>query len=447
MPSVKYALLILLTLCSRLLSAQAVGEQLPSWQPGMLDIHHINTGKGDAAFFVFPDGTTLLVDAGDMNPFGERIGTPRNTRIHPDSTKTAPQWIADYIWQFAPQGKQAVVDYALITHFHSDHYGDLHRESKTAANGAYRLTGITALGDLVPIKMMLNRGYPDYQYPTPLTGAGRRKIIAFNPLYKPWLETFNNYLDFIAYHRKHSDMLAASLVVGRADQIVLKNASDDYPEFIVRNIKSNGTFWTGKNDETYEYFPDFSTTPVAERPSENPLSNAIRISYGDFDYFTGGDMPGIADLGAPDWLDVETPTAQAVGAVDMVAMNHHGNRDCCNDYFVKTLRPRVWIEQTWSSDHPGHEVLRRITSDYLYPGDRDLFATNMLEANRQVIGPSLENAYRSTEGHIVVRVDEKGGSYRIYTLNDNNAQREITGIFGPYASQNDPSSNSNAREP
>ncbi len=430
-----------------LVSAQELGGQLPPWQPGMLDIHHINTGRGDAAFFVFPDGTTLLVDAGDMAPFGERIGTPRNTRIHPDSSKTAPQWIADYIWQFAPDSKKAVIDYAMITHFHSDHYGDLHRASITAQNGAYKLTGITELGDMVPIKMLLDRGYPDYQYPTPLKGEGLRKTIAFNPLYKPWLETFDNYQAFIAYHQEHNGMQAASLQAGSKQQIMLKKASDMYPGFEVRNIKSNGTFWTGKGEETYEHFPDFSQTPVAERPGENPLSNAIRISYGDFDYFTGGDMPGIADLGTPEWMDVETPTAQVVGAVDMVAMNHHGNRDCCNAYFVKTLQPRVWIEQTWSSDHPGHEVLRRITSDYLYPGDRDLFATNMLEANKQVIGPSLENAYRSMEGHIVVRVSEGGGQYHIYTLNDNNTQREITGIFGPYVSQNAAPSTSNERKP
>jgi hypothetical protein len=76
-----------------------------------------------------------------------------------------------------------------------------------------------------------------------------------------------------------------------------------------------------------------------------------------------------------------------------------------------------------------------MTSTYLYPGDRDLFATNMLEANKQVIGPSLENAYRSTEGHIVVRVMEGGASYMVYVLNDNNQRREVIRTFGPYRSR------------
>lgn len=412
--------------------AQVVGEQLEPWQPGWLDIHHINTGRGDAAYFIFPDGTSLLIDAGDMSPYGSRVGTPRNTRIHPDSSKTAPEWIAEYIWQFSPKGKEASIDYALITHFHSDHYGELHQKSKTASNGAYQLTGITELGDLIPIKMILDRGYPDYNYPTPLKGPESRQLMAFNPPLKKWMATFHNYQKFIEYHRSNSGMEAESLKAGSSRQIVLKYDKGKYPGFEVRNIKSNGTFWSGKGEKTYEYFPDFSDVPVQKRPSENPLSNAIRINYGPFSYFSGGDMPGIADLGKPSWLDLETPTAKAVGPVDIVTLNHHGNRDCCNEFFIKSLQPRIWIQQTWSSDHPGHEVLRRITSRYLYPGERDLFATNILKANKQVIGPSLEKSYKSTEGHIVVRVVDKGEIYMIYTLNDNNQQREITKVFGPY---------------
>ncbi len=30
---------------------------LQSWRTGFLDIHHINTGSGDASYYIFPDGT------------------------------------------------------------------------------------------------------------------------------------------------------------------------------------------------------------------------------------------------------------------------------------------------------------------------------------------------------------------------------------------------------
>ena len=48
------------------------GQPLPRWQRGMLDIHQINTGTGDAAFFIFPDGTTMLLDAAGVNRAASR---------------------------------------------------------------------------------------------------------------------------------------------------------------------------------------------------------------------------------------------------------------------------------------------------------------------------------------------------------------------------------------
>jgi hypothetical protein len=116
-------------------------------------------------------------------------------------------------------------------------------------------------------------------------------------------------------------------------------------------------------------------------------------------------------------------------------MDHHGNRDAHNEFNVKTLRPRVWIQQTWSSDHPGHEVLRRVTSEYLYEGPRDLFATNMMEANKIVIGPRLEKAYKSMDGHILLRVMPGGNEYYVIILNDENTEYEVKAVFGPYQSK------------
>ena len=46
-------------------SGGLLGDVLPAWAPGTLDIHQIVTGRDNAAFVMFPDGTTLLLDAGD----------------------------------------------------------------------------------------------------------------------------------------------------------------------------------------------------------------------------------------------------------------------------------------------------------------------------------------------------------------------------------------------
>src|SRR5438552_17039814 len=72
--------------------AQQIGQPLTLWSPGTFDIHQINTGRGNAALLIFPDGTSMLLDAGDGgNP------PPRGTPPKPDASRTPGEWIARYI--------------------------------------------------------------------------------------------------------------------------------------------------------------------------------------------------------------------------------------------------------------------------------------------------------------------------------------------------------------
>ncbi|NJL13878.1 MAG: hypothetical protein HC913_13325 [Microscillaceae bacterium] len=65
-------------------------RSLPEWQPGYFDLHHINTGRGNAAYLVFPDGTSLLVDAGDISDTHPRTVSPRNSARKPHDRRSAP---------------------------------------------------------------------------------------------------------------------------------------------------------------------------------------------------------------------------------------------------------------------------------------------------------------------------------------------------------------------
>ena len=46
-------------------STDQTAEYLPQWEEGCLDIHTISTGRGDACLIIMPDGTTMMIDAGD----------------------------------------------------------------------------------------------------------------------------------------------------------------------------------------------------------------------------------------------------------------------------------------------------------------------------------------------------------------------------------------------
>lgn len=401
--------------------SQQKNRQLPPWEKGMLDIHHINTGRGDAAFAILPDGTTLLLDAGDMSETHPRTLSARNAPLVPDKSKTAPGWIVDYIDQFFPSGAKRQLDYALITHFHDDHFGEMDSLRKKAPETDYFLTGITEVGHFIPIKKMMDRGF---SYPINLKDEAVQNEERFKKDAYGMMATLKNYWKFLEFQHQNKGMDYERLIPGKVDQIGMVYHRDHH-DFSIRNIAVNGTVWTGVNADTLALFRP------GNYPGENSLSTCIKISYGPFDYFTGGDISGIDAYGSTDLNALESHIAPVIGAVDVAILNHHGNRDSQNAYYVRTLRPRIWIQQNWSSDHPGEEVLRRITSKSLYPGERDLFSTTMLPPNKEVIGGKLEQ-YKSQNGHIVLRVYPHGTRYEIHILDDRSPKRELMETFGPY---------------
>ncbi len=399
------------------------GQPLPPWQPGLLDLHHINTGRGNAAFFILPDGTNLLVDAGELDPTAPRTVSPRNTPIKPNNSRPPFEWIADYIQQFSPQKEKTVIDYALITHFHDDHFGGWYPGAPVSTDKTFTRSGITGIGDLLPIHTLLTR---DFYYPV-VPDSSLKKLPASSHFPKSW----RNFLDFVQSAGKKG-MKYSFLQAGSSTQIHLLHDAAGYPDFQIRNLKSNGYIWTGKDSAAAQHFPPVDLNNAKTWPDENSLSNAILIRYGAFTYYTGGDNPGNVFLGDAAWRDVETPLSAVIGKADVATMDHHGNRDAVNENFIKALQPRVWIEQVWTADHPGHEVLIRIMSK-LYEGPRDLFATNMMEANKLVIGGLIDQAYKSTQGHILVRVMPGGKNYYIIILDDAGTSRQVKAVFGPYA--------------
>ncbi|WP_420320123.1 ComEC/Rec2 family competence protein [Flagellimonas sp.] len=375
-------------------------KKLGEWQEGYLDIHHINTGSGDATFFVLPDGTTMLFDAGSMDRegFEEKYAPLKATSPVPDDSKSTSEWLSAYIKNVTPAEHQDAIDYALISHFHSDHYGSL-----------------MDLGKEISFGKIIDRNSPDLNFPMDLRTFLKKDKI------------FQDYLSFVAEEK----ILVEALETGSKSQIHLLNHQNAYPNFCIRNIKSNGTLWTGIDNNTMEYFTAEDMTSFYKGGyNENPLSLALKISYGNFDYFTGGDNTGLQGFGLPDWFDVETPMAKVVGQVEVTTLNHHGNRDATNDFFVKTLNPKVVIQQLWCSDHPGQEVYQRLIHQDDKTIKRDIFSTNMHPETLVTYGPWFRDNYKSLQGHIVVRVAPNGDTFMVYILDE--ATMGIKDEHGPY---------------
>jgi hypothetical protein len=332
----------------------------------------------------------------------------------PSSEVRPGQWIAAYAMRQMRAANRAELDYFLLTHIHPDHVGDLDPKNPPSPTGNYRLTGLMDVAALLPVRTLIDRGFPDYTYPMP-----QRAPFALN------------YLEYVKSRVKQGEA-CQRLRVGRQDQIRLLRAPSRYPNFSVRNLAANGEVWTGVGNATRHCFPDLARVREADYPTENMCSVAIRLSYGKFDYFTGGDLTCDTEEGDP-WRDIETPVAQAAGRVDVAVADHHAYFDAVGPNFVRSLQPRVFIIPAWYVAHPDIAPLRRMLSKRLYSADRDVFATNIMPANRSV-NHQFISQLKSLNGHIVVRVEPGGSEFRVIICDNADDSGRVTAVFGPYQS-------------
>jgi beta-lactamase superfamily II metal-dependent hydrolase len=369
------------------LGVMSAQEYLPKWQEGYMDIHTIATGRGDATFLVLPDGTTLMIDAGDNGK--------KKDKQHPDTTKRAGEWQAIYMKKVMEDlpgnGK---VDYAMITHFHDDHMGAV-SEMLPGKNG-YGLSGITLVGELVGYNKLLDRGYPDYDFPN-------KKLNNTNKKFMP------EYFKFVEYQVANG-MVMEQFKPGKLNQITLLNNPKKYKKnFEIRNLAANGQVWTGegeKAEKQYKGDPNLF--------DENVNSCALRITYGDFRYYNGGDLSG------GNWKsyksserDMETPVAKVCGEVNVMKANHHGYYDTCNGYFMNVLSPEVVIIDARSDNHPVPSTFTRMTDPMVLPCQPEFYIT--VDQPRKKLGEDLWSKFKPW-GHIVVRVYEGGKEYQVFVL-------------------------------
>lgn len=400
-------LLILIAFSFRLTNEREVSSL--QWKEGYLDIHFIHSGGGNASLIIFPDGTSLLYDAGDSKKKGNHPSYPP----YDNKDISAGKRVADYVKYFSPYDS---LDYALISHFHHDHYGVVKDNTPFSKNGSYQLTGITEVGDIIPIKTLIDRAYPNYNYPADLRKKHNGKKN----------ESMLNYLKFIIHNQKEYRMKVEQLAPGVNNQIVPSHNPEKVKNFEVRNIKVNDLMWTGVNDDVARY--PFDPPFVNEKGyfNENPLSLGLKITYGKFDYYVGGDTPGVNDY--PDY-DMETSIANIIGEVDALTLDHHGYKDATNPYFLQKLKPQVIAHQSLHDPHFADNVQRNLKES-----GADVFSPYASDKMKKWHKKLMKKSYKSTRGHFFIRVYPNGNIFDVFVLDETKDNYTLKEKIGPYAS-------------
>lgn len=365
-------------------------EGLPPWHEGYMDIHHIATGQGDCVFMILPDGTTWLVDAGD-------IGLPEGSKwwYHaiPDSEETAGERICNYISRFSPAPE--CIDYALLSHFHADHIGS--RRNMITGEHGYGLSGLLYVGDNIKFGTLVDRDFPEYGFPS------RQKI-------HDECDILDEYFKFTEFHRSRG-MEMEKFKVGSRKQFILRHNPGKYKKlFEVRNLCANGIVWTGKGEKTK---PMFSGDP--ELFDENMNSCGFRIRYGDFSYYNCGDIPGgNFPLCKSLERDFESYVSDVCGKITVMKCDHHAATDAVNMKLIAAADPEVFIIPACHREHPYKATMVRMTDPLCnYPEKKEFYITS--ESSRKDLGEALWKHFKPA-GHIVVRVYPGGERYQIFVL-------------------------------
>ena len=422
--------------------ANAETGNLPAWQEGYVDIHFINTATGECVFIIMPDGTQMLVDMASANTrqgdtdvidgVVEQMYLPRR----PNASFQPADWINMYLKRCMAWTKNDRLDYVSITHFHSDHFGarisglpdrvpgtDGEDVARTLSKGGYQKIGAAAVLDENKVTKIIDRGYPDYNYPKPLYSSD-------------FTNTMKNYLNACKWHAANSGLIREAFRSGANDQFVMKYNPSRYRMFEIRNLSANGLMWEGVGTMTDMKYPENSElsesdSEYVDSPNENMTSTVFKLIYGKFELYCGGDLVSNSTSNGA-WRDAERPLANVTGEVEVMKANHPGSADGNTEYFLQKLDPQAVIVCNWNAVQP-----RKSTYERLKASQADVFTLNLDETYAQKYsdkGASL----KATSGHYCVRVSPEGETYYIYRLDDTDVSMsmKIVERFGPYQSRN-----------
>lgn len=145
--------------------------------------------------------------------------------------------------------------------------------------------------------------------------------------------------------------------------------------------------------------------PINSAQEENSRSVVLRLEYGLFSMWLGGDLTG----GGNSTADVESPAALACGDVDVYMLNHHGSNTSTNTNLVARLAPELAVVscgQGNSFGHPTPTVVNRINQA---TAARALMSTTTGSAN--TIGFGVTGNLRIDTDGVRYRASAQNGDF------------------------------------
>lgn len=126
-------------------------------------------------------------------------------------------------------------------------------------------------------------------------------------------------------------------------------------------------------DETSDDGEDSDETSTL---SENARSLGLLIRYGNFTYWTGGDLPGDRDEESENTItpNLEARVAPRIGDISLLHLHHHGSASSTSEGFLDALTPKAALISAGDQNDYGHPVLSVVNR--LIARDIDVYATH-----------------------------------------------------------------------
>ena len=377
-------------------------ETLEPWRPGNLDLHFIYTGCGENMFYRLPDGTAVLNDVGEFYRPADLAEVP----LLPSPDRLGGDWVSRYIRRVYHERE---IDYALFSHWHSDHIGHALFDVPKSGKADYRFR-VNAQGEricgfrCVTEDFRIRRCF-DHQYPARGTYGTQDSSM---DLLAPWIEL-----------EKKNGLEIEPFKVGALDQIRLQRDPEKYRGvFSIRNLCANGVVWDGRGG-TVDYAAEHAAADERDkgRVAQNMHSMGFVMRYGKFSYLNCGDLQGIAhkmlDGTRACW---DEAVGRAVGKVSVCKMFHHACEYDMSEGLVRNVRAGCYVCCMWAPRQSNPLAMARMLAaadDRNPPLILPQLLTPLQSDWLQARGLALS---RPQAVHIVVRVEPGGERYRAYML-------------------------------